>query len=126
MTIVDTDVLIDVQRGHPPAVAWFQNLTDLPAVPGIVLMELIQDSRNTAEVTNARKLVAGLQMVWPEQMDFQIALSTFIALHLSDGLGLLDALIAATAIGRSATLLTFNLKHYRSVPGLLIAAPYIR
>ena len=39
MDLVDTDVLIDVQRGHPPALAWFAGLTDLPAVPGFVLIK---------------------------------------------------------------------------------------
>jgi hypothetical protein len=39
MELVDTDVLIDVQRGHPPAVAWFSALTVLPAVAGIVVMD---------------------------------------------------------------------------------------
>jgi hypothetical protein len=60
MDLVDTDVLIDVQRGHPPAVAWFASLMDLPDVPGFVVMELIQDARNATEVTQALKLVAPL------------------------------------------------------------------
>jgi hypothetical protein len=38
MDLVDTDVLIDVQRGHPTAPAWFRGLTNLPAVPGFVVM----------------------------------------------------------------------------------------
>ncbi len=38
MDLLDTDVLIDVQPGHPPALAWFAALTDLPAVPGFVIM----------------------------------------------------------------------------------------
>jgi predicted nucleic acid-binding protein len=50
MLILDTDVLIDVQRGHPPALAWFSGLADVPAVPGLVVMELIQDVRNSKEV----------------------------------------------------------------------------
>jgi hypothetical protein len=44
MDLVDTDVLIDVQRGHPPALAWFAGLTVLPAVQGFVVMELVQDA----------------------------------------------------------------------------------
>lgn len=44
MDLVDTDILIDVQRGHPPALAWFRGLTTLPGIPGFVAMELIQDA----------------------------------------------------------------------------------
>jgi predicted nucleic acid-binding protein len=126
MDVVDTDVLIDVQRGHPPALAWFASLTTLPAVPGIVVMELIQNARNAREVRRALKLVAPLRVVWPTEVDCARALSDFTAYHLKHGLGLLDALIAACAVGLSATLYTFNAKHYRVVPGLVTAQPYTR
>jgi predicted nucleic acid-binding protein len=126
MGLVDTDVLIDVQRGHPPALAWFAALTDLPEVPGFVVMELVQDARNTAEVRRALKLVAPLKTVWPTEADCARALSDFVAYHLSQGLGLLDALIGSCAVGLSTTLYTFNDKHYRVVPGLVTAEPYTR
>jgi predicted nucleic acid-binding protein len=63
MQFVDTDVLIDIQRRHPPAVAWFAGLADLPAVCGLVVMELMQDARNSDEVRKAIKLVAPLPIV---------------------------------------------------------------
>src|SRR5437588_5856317 len=113
MDLLDTDVLIDVQRGHPPALAWFGGLTDLPAVPGFVVMELVQDARNAREVRQALKLVAPLPIAWPSDTDCRRALSDFTAYHLSHGLGLLDSLIAACVVGLSATLCTFNLKHYQ-------------
>lgn len=126
MLLVDTDVLIDVQRGHPPAVAWFAGLTELPAVPGLVVMELIQDARNLKEVQQALKLTAPLPVVWPTDLDFQKALADFSTLHLSSGLGLLDSLIGACAVGRNADLCTFNTKHYQVVPGLKLKVPYVR
>ena len=126
MDLVDTDVLIDVQRGHPPSLVWFASLTDLPAVSGFVLMELVQDARNAQEIRRAQKIVAPLQVVWPTEVDCAPALSDFTTYHLSHGLGLLDALIAACAVGLSATLFTFNEKHYRVVPGLVTAQPYTR
>src|SRR3954466_15513310 len=104
MDLVDTDVLIDVQRGHPPALTWFGGLTQLPAVPGFVVMELVQDARNRREVRQALRLTAALEVVWPTEADCIRALSDFSVHHLSHGLGLLDALIAACAVGRSATL----------------------
>lgn len=126
MELVDTDVLIDIQRGHPPAIAWFAALTAPPAVPGFVVMELIQDARNSNEVRQALKLVAPLTVVWPSDADCGRALRDFATGHLSHKLGLLDALIAACAVGRSATLLTFNVKHYKAVSGLVVAQPYVK
>jgi len=34
MYLLDTDVLIDIQREYAPALTWFATLTELPAVPG--------------------------------------------------------------------------------------------
>ena len=50
MALLDTDILLDVQRKHAPALAWFAGLTTLPSVPGFVVMELIQDAQNAAQV----------------------------------------------------------------------------
>ena len=67
--MLDTDILIDIQRGHLPAVAWFKSLTDVPSVPGLVAMELIQDAQNSQQVRTALKLVAPLPIVWPSVVD---------------------------------------------------------
>jgi len=124
--MVDSDVLIDYQRGHAGASAWFAGLTDPLTVVGFVVMELIQDARNRTEVRKALKLTSGLSIVWPPEADCQVKLALYSTLHLSHGLGLIDALIAATAVGRSATLCTFNVKHFRAVPGLVTLQPYTR
>ena len=126
MQLLDTDVLIDVQRGHPPALVWFAGLTDVPSVPGFVVMELLQDAQNSRQVQKALKLVAPLPVVWPTTADCTRALADFTAFHLSQGLGLLDAVIAACAVGQSAELCTFNVKHYRMVSGLKMTQPYSR
>lgn len=91
-----------------------------------VVMELIQDARSSREVDEALKLVAPLPVVWPSAADCDRALSEFSTYHLSHGLGLFDALIAACAVGLSARLCTFNEKHYRLVPSLVTAQPYKR
>ena len=126
MLILDTDVLIDVQKGFPAALAWFAGLASTPSVPGYVVMELIQDAQNARQVRDVLKLTAPLPIVWPSEADSRRALSDFTAYHLAHGLGLLDALIAACAVGLSATLCTFNVKHYRIVPSLLTLQPYAR
>jgi predicted nucleic acid-binding protein len=124
--LLDTDVLIDVQRGVAPAVAWFQSMTDLPAVPGFVAMELIQDALNSRQIRDVQKLIAPFTIIWPSEGDCRRALADFSKFHLSHGLGLLDALIAACAVGADATLLSFNIKHYRVIPGLSVKEPYLR
>lgn len=126
MLILDTDVLIDIQKGHPAAIGWFTGLTEPPSVPGLVVMELIQGATNSTQVREAIRLVSPLSVVWPTVTDCQKALADFTAFHLSHNLGLLDALIGAIAVGLSADLCTFNTKHYRVVPGLVTLQPYVR
>jgi predicted nucleic acid-binding protein len=126
MLVLDTDVLIDVQRGYTAALAWFAGLAEVPSVPGLVVMELIQGAHDARQVREALRLTAPLPVVWPTVADYQRALADFTAYHLSHGLGLLDALIAACAVGLSAELCTFNDKHYRVVPGLVTVQPYTR
>ena len=67
-----------------------------------------------------------LPVVWPTAADCQRARTDCMAYPLSPSLGLLDALIAACVISLSATLCTFNVKHYRVVPGLVMVQPYTR
>ncbi|MEH1885764.1 PIN domain-containing protein [Nostoc sp.] len=112
MYLLDTDILIDIQRGHTPAIAWFASLPEVPSIPGFVVMELIQNAQNTQRVRNTLKLVAPLPVIWPTETNCGLALLNFTSYHLSDNLGLLDALIAACAVDRGATLCTFNIKHY--------------
>jgi tRNA(fMet)-specific endonuclease VapC len=124
MRLLDTDILIDIQRGYQPAVEWFASLDDMPSVPGFVVMELFQDAPNAQRIREVEALVAPLEVIWPSKVDCQRALTDFRTLHLSHGLGLLDALIAATAIGRGATLVTFNARHFAPVAGLATERPY--
>ena len=72
------------------------------------------------------KLFEPLRIVWPGEDDCDRALADFKEHHMSHGLGLLDSLIAACAIGISATLCTFNVKHYRVVADLKTDQPYVR
>lgn len=77
MHLLDTDVLIDIQRGHPPAINWFASLLEVPSVPGFVFMELVQDAQNKQQVTKALKLLAPLPIVWATEVDCTRALPDF-------------------------------------------------
>ena len=126
LRMLDADVLIDIQRSHPNAVAWYASLSEYPTVPGLVVMELIQDAPSKREVEQALRLVRPLPVAWPTESDCQRALADFRVLNLSQNLGLIDSLIAAATIGLGATLCTFNVKHYRNITGLALEQSYER
>jgi predicted nucleic acid-binding protein len=124
---LDTDILIDIQRRHPAALAWFRTVgPGEVGIAGFVAMELVKDARNAAEARAADVLIEPLPVIWPSDEACRTALIDFRNLHLSHSLGLIDSLIAATARSAGATLCTFNRKHFRPVAGLTCEEPYIR
>ena len=126
MRIVDTDVLIDIQRGFLPAIEWIRGLNEVPSTTGFTVLELIQDARDGFEVQGALQLVQHLPVLWPDQTTCERAAQSFAKLHLSHRIGALDVLIAHTALDLDAELCTFNVKHFRAVPNLRLSQPYRR
>jgi predicted nucleic acid-binding protein len=123
--LLDTDVAVDVLRNHAPAVAWLQGLGATPvALPGLVVMELLQGCRNKTEQQRVEQFRVPFKLFWPSEPDCDRAMKDFAAFYLSHNLGLLDALIAHTAVGVNTSLATFNVKHYAVISGLSTIQPY--
>ena len=121
MTLLDTDVAVDILRNHPPAVAWLQNLGATPlGLPGLVVMELLQGCQNKAEQQRVEQFCRHA-LCWPSGPDCD-RVAGFR--RLSHSLGLLDALIAHTALGVNEPLATFNVKHYGVITNLRTIQPY--
>ena len=125
MILLDTDVMVDVLRGYEPAKEWLELVQEI-GVPGLVVMELLQGCQNSREQRQLEKALSEYPLYWPDEDDCNRALASFSSHHLSDNIGLLDALIAETAIGVNADLATFNVKHYRVLKGLRSLQPYKR
>jgi len=125
MILLDTDVMIDVLRGYEPAKTWLESAQEI-GLPGLVAMELIQGCANAKEQRQLEKALSGFPLYWPNEDDCNRAFAAFSDHHLRDNTGLLDALIAETAVGISASLATFNVKHYRVFEGLHTLQPYER
>jgi predicted nucleic acid-binding protein len=89
-------------------------------------MELLQGCRNREEQNQLERLLRPYQRYWPSQADCSRAFDDFAAHHLSHDLGILDALIAETAVGLDIELATFNTKHNGAVPNAQIVQPYER
>lgn len=126
MRLLDTDVLVDIRRGFTPAEQWYMSLVERPGVPGFVAMELVAGCRDKRELQRLQTFLFGLPIIWPSEADCQRGLEHLRDYKLSHSLGLIDALIAVTAIGQGATLCTFNTKHFAAIPGLVIEQPYAK
>jgi predicted nucleic acid-binding protein len=89
-------------------------------------MELVMGCHDRADLERIQRFLAAFEVVWPEPSEFAAAYPLLLTHRLSSGLNIPDCLIAATALGRSARLYTFNFKHFQVVPGLDVAHPYSR
>lgn len=60
MILLDTDIMIDVLRGHDPAVTWLRIMQDQEiGLPGLVAMELMQGCQNVREQKRLEKHLQG-------------------------------------------------------------------
>ena len=128
MILLDSDVMIDLLRQHPPAVEWFDTLEEEEEIilPGYVVMELIQGCRNKVEQERLQHELAIYGVIWPAPEDCDRALKVFTQYRLSHNAGLLDVLIGQTAVALGMPLCTFTQTHYQFIPGLRTIQPYER
>ena len=120
--LIDTDVLIDYLRANPQAVDFLENLTQLILISSITVAELYAGVREGQERTALDNFISVFEIV---AIDEKIA--TLGGLYRRDygkshGVGLADALIAATASIKQAKLVTLNQKHFPMLTDLII--PY--
>ncbi len=119
--------MVDILRGHSAALTWLgAKSAESLALPGLVAMELMQGCRNQLEQRRVAKALRPYTLYWPSQQDCMRAYDDFVAHHLTRSLGMLDALVAETAVGMGVQLATFNQKHYLAVRALGTVRPYER
>ncbi|MCX5854937.1 MAG: PIN domain-containing protein [Deltaproteobacteria bacterium] len=127
MVLLDTDVMIDILRGYPPALAWLRSLNDdVIALPGFVLMELIQGCKTKKEQQSLSTELYSYKILWPSHSDYNDAVKLFTRYRLSHHIGIIDVLIGQLALSFDLPLHTFNKKHYEPIPRLTTVQPYTK
>jgi len=114
--LFDTDVLIWALRGNRRAAAALDKADRLD-LSVVSYMELIQSARDKKELRMVRAYLAdvGFHMV-PLSENIGHRASVYLEEYaLKSGLGIPDALIAATAAEGKVALCSGNTKHYRVI-----------
>ena len=119
--LFDTDVLIWLLRANPKAIS-LVNQTSTRQISTVNYLELMKGARNRQELLTIKHFLP--------QNDFEILPLTenighraiiYIEEHgLKSGIGLADALIAATAVENNIPLCTCNHKDYKHIADLEI------
>jgi predicted nucleic acid-binding protein len=124
--ILDTDVLILLDKNDPAARAWFASLSAPPCIAGFAAMELLAGCENSTDRRRIERTLQDFEVLWPDEATLQQAARDYGALRLSHGIGVLDMAIAVTAVRHNHELATFNARHFRGVPNLITLQPYQR
>ena len=116
--LVDSDVMVDFLRGHPKAIALIQEQSARIILSSIVVAELYAGVRGDEELNALDRLICLFRVV-PVSLELAREASLYKKEYAkSHGIGLADAIIAATAESENAELETLNPKHYPMLKGL--------
>lgn len=116
--LIDTDVMIDFLRGHPKAVALVKQHASRISLSSIVIAELYAGVRGEEELETLDNLISLFRVI-----PVTSSLARAGGLNKRDyakahGVGLADAIVAATCETEDAELKTLNVKHYPMLKGL--------
>ncbi|RJP40625.1 MAG: type II toxin-antitoxin system VapC family toxin [Desulfobacteraceae bacterium] len=114
----DTDVLIDFLRGFHKAVDFITTNSHKIVLSPIVVAELYAGVKGPSELTVLDNFVSLFTVI-----PVTPAIARAAGLHKRDfgkshGVGLADAIIAATCESANAALITLNVKHYPMIKDL--------
>ena len=110
--LLDTDVLVDFFRGHGKAVAFVNTYNARIILSSIVVAELYAGVKGEAEQTALQEFISLFRVV-PVNAEIAKAAGLYKRDYgNSHGVGLADAILAATAEAENAELKTLNTKHY--------------
>ena len=116
--LLDTDVLVDFFRGYSKAVTFVNTYSPRIILSSIVVAELYAGVKGDAELTVLENFVSLFHIV-PVTVEIAKAGGLYKRDYgKSHGVGLADAILAATSEVENAELKTLNVKHYPMIKGL--------
>jgi predicted nucleic acid-binding protein len=118
LCLPDTDVLIDFLRGHNQAVDFINSNSSQMIMSAIVVAELYTGVRGRQELTILDNFISLFEVVPVTAEIAKIAGMYKRDFGKSHGVGLADAVIAATCSLKNAQLKTLNVKHYPMIKKL--------
>ena len=125
LTIVDSDILINVARGDSEAINCLLRLekTSVLAISAVTQLELVVGCRNKTELSDLEKFLNRYQILKITDQISDRAVDLLKQYFLSHGLLIADGLIAATALVHNEAFITKNQRDFRFIAGLKLL-PY--
>jgi hypothetical protein len=121
--LIDTDVLIEYLRGSDPAVRFLEALSGTLHISAITVAELFTGAQRGAEQEALEQFLRTFEVVPVEAELAKRGGQLRREYGPGHGVGLADALIAASAEKAQATLVTFNRRHFPMLEDILVPYP---
>ena len=121
--LLDTDVVVDFLRGYDKAVTYLKSHSSKIVLSSIVVAELYAGVRDDER----KKLDEFVSLFSVFPITAEIAKAGGLLkrdYYRSHGVGLANALMAATAVAQNVEIKTLNTKHYPMLKGL--KPPYVK
>ncbi len=117
MILVDTDVLIDSLKGETYAIEFIKEYDVEIRISQFTLFELLAGAKNKRE---QNKISNHFKFPMLEISDeiLRNSIEVFKKQHLKQGTGIIDSIIASTAMYYEIPLFTKNKKHFKNISGL--------
>ena len=124
MILIDTNVFVDHLRGFPPAVKWFESISRREDVLFSAITESELVAGKECRDAHRKEILLRFLSHWNK-----VLVTNEVAVLAGDlvrdhGLLVPDALIAAAAISRRASLITKNVKDFKKISLLKVLEPY--
>ncbi|MGD9247760.1 MAG: type II toxin-antitoxin system VapC family toxin [Desulfobacteraceae bacterium] len=116
--LVDTDVLIDFLRGYNKAVSFIEKFSSQIILSPIVVAELYAGVKGNDELAVLDNFISQFRVIPITSRIARVGGLYKRDFNKSHGVGLADAILAATAENEKAELKTLNVKHYPMIRGL--------
>lgn len=111
MIVLDTTVLIDLLRGHAPALSYLDSLDEVPACSEVTRVEVMRGIRHR-ERDATERLMQSLGWIGVDEQIARRAGTLGRQWRRSHLLATTDLIIAATTQELAAELATSNVRHY--------------
>jgi len=118
MILLDTNILIEILKGHQKTIKKVESFHSTLAISSISVMELYYGAINKAELNKLEKFVS---LFYRVQLDENISIQATKLVKIyakSHSLDIPDSLIASTALVHKTKLFTYNLKDFKYIKNI--------
>ncbi len=124
MILLDTDVFIDYLRDFEPSVTFFKTHVSEICISEYSIMELFIGCSNKNEMKIIETFVNKFNVLNTPPQIVTNAANILRDHFLKDGIEIIDALIASTALDYNISLYSKNIKHFKPIKDLDLVKPY--